>query len=82
MVVNLSRINHHKANLGGSFLHNLIFMSVNQQIGFMRADLTGLAYVYAIPSYRGRKPNSLALCSRDWAEALLQLWLRAPRGGG
>jgi hypothetical protein len=61
MVVNLSRINHHKANLGGSPLHNLIFMSVNQQTGFMRADLTGLAYIYALPSYKGRKPNSPTL---------------------
>jgi hypothetical protein len=62
MVVNLSRINHHKANLWGeSSLHNLIFMCVNQQTGFMRADLTGLAYIYALPSYKGRKLNSLAL---------------------
>jgi hypothetical protein len=36
-------------------------MSVNQHIGFMRADLTGLAYIYALPSYKGRKLNSLAL---------------------
>jgi hypothetical protein len=39
----------------------LIFMSVNQQTGFMRANLTGLAYIYAPPSYNGRKPNSPAL---------------------
>jgi hypothetical protein len=38
-----------------------IFMSVNQQIGFMRMDLTGLAYIYALPSYKGRKLNSLVL---------------------
>ena len=30
-------------------------MSVNQQIGFMRADLTGLAYICVLPSYKGRK---------------------------
>jgi hypothetical protein len=36
-------------------------MSVNQQTGFMKADLTGLAYIYAPPSYKGRKPNSSAL---------------------
>jgi hypothetical protein len=36
-------------------------MSVNQQIGFMKADLTGLAYIYALPSYKGRKLNSPTL---------------------
>jgi hypothetical protein len=36
-------------------------MSVNQQIGFMRADLIGLAYIYALPSYKGRKLNSPVL---------------------
>jgi hypothetical protein len=36
-------------------------MSVNQPIGFMRADHTGLAYIYALPSYKGRKLNFLAL---------------------
>jgi hypothetical protein len=36
-------------------------MSVNQQIGFIRVDLTGLAYIYALPSYKGRKLNSPAL---------------------
>jgi hypothetical protein len=38
-----------------------MFMSVNQQTGFMRADLTGLAYIYVLPSYKGRKLNSPAL---------------------
>jgi hypothetical protein len=38
-----------------------MFMSVNQQAGFMRADLTGLAYIYVLPSYKGRKLNSPAL---------------------
>jgi hypothetical protein len=46
---------------GESSLYNLVFMSVNQQIGFMRVDLTGLAYIYALPSYKGRKLNSPAL---------------------
>jgi hypothetical protein len=58
-------------------------MSVGQQTGFMRADLTGLEYIYAQPSYKGRKLNPQvvfmgktyrdALCSRGWSEALLQL---------
>jgi hypothetical protein len=51
---------------GESSLHNLIFISVNQQTGLMRVDLTGLAYIYALPSYRGRKLNSLA--SLLWEE--------------
>jgi hypothetical protein len=38
-----------------------MFMSVNQQTGFIRADLTGLAYIYALPSYKGRKLYSPAL---------------------
>ena len=36
-------------------------MSVGQQTGFMREDLTGLAYIYALPSYKGRKLNSPSL---------------------
>jgi hypothetical protein len=32
-------------------------MSVGQQTEFMRADLTGLAYIYAQLSYKGRKLN-------------------------
>jgi hypothetical protein len=49
MVVNLGRIKPSQSKSGGeSSLYNLIFMSVNQQIGFMRADLTGLAYIYAL----------------------------------
>jgi hypothetical protein len=62
-------------------------MSVDQQAGLMRADLTGLVYTYAQPSYK-KKSEPLrvasvgrtyrnALCSRDWEETLLQLW----RGG-
>jgi hypothetical protein len=62
MVVNLSRIKPSQSKSGGeSSLYNLIFMSVNQQIGFMRADLTGLAYIYALPSFKGRKLNSPSL---------------------
>jgi hypothetical protein len=30
-------------------------MSVNQQTGFIRADLIGLAYICVLPSYKGRK---------------------------
>jgi hypothetical protein len=36
-------------------------MSVGQQTGFMRADLTRLAYIYAQSSYKGRKLNSPGL---------------------
>jgi hypothetical protein len=36
-------------------------MSVDQQIGFMRADLTGLAHIYVLSSYKGRNLNSLVL---------------------
>jgi hypothetical protein len=46
---------------GGSSLHNLMFMSVNQQTGFMGVDLTRLAYICVLPSYKGRKLNSPAL---------------------
>jgi hypothetical protein len=60
-------------------------MGADQQAGLMRADLTGLAYTYARPSYKKKKPQPLrlasmdrtygdALCSRGWEEALLQLW--------
>jgi hypothetical protein len=30
----------------------LIYMGVDQQAGFTRADLTGLTYTYAQPSYK------------------------------
>jgi hypothetical protein len=57
-------------------------MGVDQQAGLTRADLTGLAYTYAQPSYKKKKPQPLilapmyrtygdALCSRGWEEALL-----------
>jgi hypothetical protein len=36
-------------------------MSVGQQTGFMRVDLTGLAYIYAQLSYKGRKIESPGL---------------------
>jgi hypothetical protein len=72
-----------KAHLGGKSLpYNLIYMGVDQQARFTRADLTGLTYTYEQPSYKGRKTQSPsfasmgrtygdALCSRDWEEALL-----------
>jgi hypothetical protein len=61
----------------------LIYIGVDQQVGLMRADLTGLTYTYAQPSYKKKKPQPLRLapmdrtygdaqCSRDWEEALLQ----------
>jgi hypothetical protein len=66
MVVNLSRIKPSQSKSGGeSSLYNLIFMSVNQQIRFMRADLTGLAYIYALFSYKGRKLNFPVLLLRE-----------------
>jgi hypothetical protein len=60
-------------------------MGADQQARLTREDLTGLTYTYAQPSYKGRKLNPPsfasmgrtygdALCSRDWEEALLQLW--------
>jgi hypothetical protein len=60
-------------------------MGVDQQTGLMRADLTGLTYTYAQPSYKRRKLNPPsfafmgrtygdALYSRDWEEVLLLLW--------
>jgi hypothetical protein len=36
-------------------------MSVKQRTGFIRADLTGLVYIYVLPSYKGRKLHSPAL---------------------
>jgi hypothetical protein len=51
-----------KENLGVEPLpYNLAYMSVGQQTGFMRADLTGLTYMYTQPSYKGRKLNSPVL---------------------
>jgi hypothetical protein len=60
-------------------------MGADQQVGLMRADLTGLAYTYAQPNYKKKKTQPLklapmdrtygdALYSRDWEETLLQLW--------
>jgi hypothetical protein len=60
-------------------------MGVDQQTELTRADLTGLTYTYAQPSYKGRKLNPPsfafmgrtyedALYSRDWVEVLLLLW--------
>jgi hypothetical protein len=60
-------------------------MGADQQAGLMRADLTGLAYMYAQPSYKKKKPPPLrlapmdrtygdALCFRGWEEALLHFW--------
>jgi hypothetical protein len=33
----------------------LIYMGVDQQTGLTRADLTGLMYTYAQPSYKRKK---------------------------
>jgi hypothetical protein len=40
---------------GKSPFYNLTCTGVNQQAGFMRVDLTGLAYAYARPDYKRRK---------------------------
>jgi hypothetical protein len=48
----------------------------------MRVDLTGLAYTYAQPSYKKKKPQPLRLAPMDrtygdalgWEGVLLQLW--------
>jgi hypothetical protein len=36
-------------------------MSINQQTGFIRADLTRLAYICVLPSYKRRKLHSPVL---------------------
>jgi hypothetical protein len=59
-------------------------MGVDQQTGLTRADLTGLTYTYAQPSYKERNLNPPsfafmgrtygdALYSKDWEEVLLLL---------
>jgi hypothetical protein len=50
-----------------------MFMSVNQQIGFIRVDLTRLAYLYVLPSYKGRKLYSPALLL--WEELMEVLYV-------
>jgi hypothetical protein len=50
-----------------------MFMSINQQTGIIRADLTGLAYIYVLPSYKGRKLHSLALLL--WEELMEVLYV-------
>jgi hypothetical protein len=60
-------------------------MGVDQQTRLTRADLAGLTYTYAPPSYKGRKLNPPsfafmgrtyvdALYSKDWEDTLLLLW--------
>jgi hypothetical protein len=44
-----------------------------QQAGLMRADLTGLTYTYAQPSYEGRKLNPLV--SLLWEELTEMLYV-------
>jgi hypothetical protein len=38
-------------------------MVTDQQAGLMRADLTGLAYMYALPSYKREKNLTPQTCS-------------------
>jgi hypothetical protein len=48
-------------------------MGADQQAGLMRADLTGLAYTYAQPSYKKKKtqPSDLLL----WIELMEMLYV-------
>jgi hypothetical protein len=38
-------------------------MGADQQAGLMRADLTGLAYTYVLPSYKREKNLTPQTCS-------------------
>jgi hypothetical protein len=40
-------------------------MGLDQHVGLMRVDLTGLAYTYAQLSYKKKKPNPLRLAPID-----------------
>jgi hypothetical protein len=42
-------------------------MGADQQAGLMRAGLTGLAYTYALPSYKREKNSTPQTCSL-WIE--------------
>jgi hypothetical protein len=53
-----------KAHLGGkSPFYNLTCMGADQPVGLMRADLTGLACMYAQPSYKREKNSTPQTCS-------------------
>jgi hypothetical protein len=52
-------------------------MGADQQAELTRADLTGLTYTYAQPSYKGRKLNPLV--SLLWEELMEMLYV--PRIG-
>jgi hypothetical protein len=52
-------------------------MGADQQAGLTRADLTGLTYTYAQPSYKGRKLNPPVLLL--WIELTEMLYI--PRIG-
>jgi hypothetical protein len=49
-------------------------MSVSQQTGFMRVDLTGLAYMYVQLSYKGRKltPQACFYVKNLWRCSMFQ----------
>jgi hypothetical protein len=61
---------------GKSFLYNLTCMGADQQAGLRRADLTGLAYTYAQPSYKKKLNPSDSLL---WVELTEMLYV--PRIG-
>jgi hypothetical protein len=48
-------------------------MSVNQQTGFIRADLTRLLYICVLPSYKGRKLHPPVLLL--WEELMEVLYV-------
>jgi hypothetical protein len=48
-------------------------MGVDQQAGLTRADLTGLTYTYAQPSYKGRKLNPPVVLL--WVELMEMLYI-------
>jgi hypothetical protein len=48
-------------------------MGADQHAGLTRADLTGLTYTYAQPSYKGRKLNPSALLL--WIELTEMLYI-------
>jgi hypothetical protein len=55
----------------------LIYVGAGQQAELTRADLTGLPYTYAQPSYEGRKLNPLvSLIWEELTEVLYVLGIR------
>jgi hypothetical protein len=53
------------AQLRGQFFFITHHAWVQQQTGFMGTDLTGLAYTYALPSYKRETDSTPQTCSMD-----------------